>query len=92
MSRLIWSSDAENDLDELTDYYLSLFGAAIAVQIRDEIELRLAMLADHPMAGRVGRVEGTREMVLAQTPFIAIYGVNKEVLILRILHGAQQWP
>ena len=43
--------------------------------------------------GRVGRVRGTRELVIAGTPYIAAYRVKgRVILILRILHGAQLWP
>jgi toxin ParE1/3/4 len=42
--------------------------------------------------GRRGRVEGTRELVFASLPFVAVYEVLDQVQVLRILHGAQQWP
>jgi toxin ParE1/3/4 len=45
-----------------------------------------------PNRGRPGRVEETRELVLAPLPFVAVYEVlENEVQVLRILHGAQQW-
>jgi len=56
---------------------------------------RLQILAEHPLAGRAGRVDGTRELPLAGLPYIAIYLVSHEaetVDIVRILHGAQMWP
>jgi len=45
------------------------------------------------MMGRPGRVKETPELVISRTPYIAVYriGVN-HVLILRVLHGARQWP
>jgi hypothetical protein len=43
--------------------------------------------------GREGRVKGTRELVIGRSPFIAVYRIKgKRIEILRILHGAQQWP
>lgn len=53
------------------------------------------MLADHPEAGRRGRLGGTRELVIPRTAFLLIYRIDREaqtVEILRLLHGAQQWP
>lgn len=45
-----------------------------------------------PNRGRPGRVQGTRELVLTR-PFLAVYEVREEeVQVLRILHGARQWP
>jgi len=43
--------------------------------------------------GCEGRVEGTRELVIGRSPFIAVYRIKgKRIEILRILHGAQRWP
>jgi toxin ParE1/3/4 len=51
------------------------------------------LLADHPDAGRAGRVPGTRELVIADTPFIIPYRVAENtVQILRVLHGKRKWP
>ncbi len=63
----------------------------------DDLDLELIsqvrLLAEHPLIGRVGRLPGTRALVIARTPYIAIYRVKqKEVEILRILHHAQRWP
>lgn len=44
------------------------------------------------MLGRVGRMAGTRELVIANTPYIAVYTTNGVVVLLRLLHGAQKWP
>jgi len=41
---------------------------------------------------RVGRVDGTREIVVRRN-YIIIYAENPgTVTILRVLHAAQQWP
>ena len=54
------------------------------------LRARIVVLAAHSDSGRVGRVEGTREWVLAGTPYIAVYRLRGEVIeVLRILHGAQ---
>lgn len=55
----------------------------------------VANLAEHPRIGREGRESGTRELVVTRTPFVVVYQVDehtKSVSILRVLHGAQQWP
>jgi toxin ParE1/3/4 len=64
-----------------------------AVRTDDRIEEHAGMLLDHPEIGREGRVPGTRELVIANTPYIAAYEiVGGEITILRVLHGAQEWP
>ena len=89
---LVWSEAAESDLDAITDY-IARNDVAAAVRMRDEIERRLQILADYPNIGRRGRVRGTREMVLAGTPYIGVYRVHGEdVVVIRVLHGAQRWP
>ncbi len=45
------------------------------------------------MSGRAGRVPGTRELVIANTPFIAAYAIqNARIVILAVYPGAQPWP
>ncbi|HSQ61391.1 MAG TPA: type II toxin-antitoxin system RelE/ParE family toxin, partial [Acidobacteriota bacterium] len=44
-----------------------------------------------PHFGRPGRVHGTREIAFPPLPFVAIYEVREEhIVVLRILHGAQR--
>ena len=46
-----------------------------------------------PHLGRPGRVQGTREIAFPPLPFVAIYEVDDDqIIVLRILHGAQRWP
>ena len=46
-----------------------------------------------PNRGRPGKKEGTREFVMSTLPYIVVYTVRGDaVFIVRILHGAQQWP
>ena len=50
-------------------------------------------LVDNPHMGRLGRVKGTRELVVSDTPYVIAYRVETgPVVILRLLHGAQKWP
>jgi plasmid stabilization system protein ParE len=45
------------------------------------------------MSGRSGRVSGTRELVISNTPFIAAYAIDHDrIVILALYHRAQQWP
>jgi toxin ParE1/3/4 len=43
--------------------------------------------------GRIGRVPGTRELIVGGTPWIIVYRVRADAVeIIRVLHGAQKWP
>ena len=51
------------------------------------------LLATHPASGRIGRVPGTRELVITGTPYIVPYRVRGDAVeILRVFHGARKWP
>ncbi|MDZ4811351.1 MAG: type II toxin-antitoxin system RelE/ParE family toxin [Pseudomonadota bacterium] len=66
-----------------------------AVQLDEQIEAQADLLTTYPEMGRIGRQVGTRELVVQRTPCILVYRVRpqaKRVEILRVLHGAQQWP
>ncbi|BCH17391.1 MULTISPECIES: type II toxin-antitoxin system RelE/ParE family toxin [unclassified Mesorhizobium] len=91
MKRLVWSQDAEADLDSITDY-IARDDVMAAIGVRDEIERQVQRLCRFALSGREGRLEGTRELVVARTPFIVVYAAGETVLIVRVLHGAQRWP
>ena len=50
-------------------------------------------LKEWPYRGRVGREEGTRELVFSPLPYIAIYRVrDQSIEVLRIYHSVQNRP
>lgn len=64
-----------------------------AINIGDAVHAAVERFADHPAIGRPGRVSATRELVIVGTPYVAVYRIEQNVvLLLRILHGAQRWP
>jgi toxin ParE1/3/4 len=64
-----------------------------ADRLEQELVTQIRILADHPNMGRTRRRPGTREWVIARTPFIVVYRVTRDHIdILRILHHAQKWP
>ncbi len=43
--------------------------------------------------GRPGRVLGTRELVVSETPYVIPYRVRQDRLeLLAVFHGRQKWP
>lgn len=73
--------------------YIGGRNPAAGIDIGDAIARPVPRLADFPEGGRPGRVYGTRELIVAGTPFIVVYRVESSALvILRVLHGAQRWP
>ena len=89
---LQWSAFAFADREAIFDY-IEADSPKAAVAVDDRIESCVEGLAVFPEMGRKGRIEGTRELVIARTPYIAAYRISGEtVVILRILHGARRWP
>lgn len=87
-----WSSEAADDFESAIQRILDVNPTA-ARRISQIIYDGIGALARFPNRGRVGRVEGTRELVFAPLPFIAVYRVKEEfVEVVRIIHGAQEWP
>ena len=87
-----WLARALRNLQEEADY-IAQDDPQAAARIVILIEDTVAMLADHPALGRTGRVPGTRELVVAGTPYLVPYRVRgKRIEILRVFHGRRRWP
>jgi toxin ParE1/3/4 len=88
-----WTEQATQQLDQAHDYITLSNNKAVAARITMLIVTAVQQLAAFPMSGKAGRVLGTRELVISNTPFIAAYAIDKaDLIILAIYHGAQQWP
>jgi addiction module RelE/StbE family toxin len=86
-----WRETARADLLAIVDY-ISDDNPDAAQRLKDDIEAKASKLPEHPKLYRAGRVPGTREMVV-RSNYLVIYAEDADtVTILRVLHGAQQWP
>ena len=90
--RLEWSLEAMADRERIFDY-IAEASPWTALDVDDRISAIDAQLRRFPSSGRVGRVPGTREFIVYNSPYIAIYELRDElVFILRVVHGARLWP
>jgi addiction module RelE/StbE family toxin len=90
--RIEWSAPASEDRDAIFDY-VEADNPSAAIGVDNRIREQVGDLGSFPELGRPGRVEGTRELVIVHTPYIAAYRIaDGTVTVLRILHGAQLWP
>ena len=88
-----WTEQASRQLDQAYDYIAFSNSEEVAARITMQIVTSVQQLAAFPMSGRLGRVRGTRELIIPNTPFIAAYAIEKaRIVILALYHGAQQWP
>ena len=82
--KLTWSAFALSDRDAIFTY-IEADNPAAAVLIDERIESAARRLLDFPASGRVGRIAGTRELVINGTPYIAAYAITETaVRILRV--------
>jgi toxin ParE1/3/4 len=90
--RLGWCILAQADRDAIFDY-IEADSPQAAITVDDRIREQVETLVRFPQSGRLGRIEGTRELVVPRTPYIVAYRVTGDaVRILRVLHGARRWP
>ena len=91
--RVQWTEAAISDLTSICDYSRDHMGDKVARETALRIHDSVASLPQFPQRGRVGRKVGTRELVLPDLPFLAIYRIRVDSIeVIRILHGAQRWP
>jgi plasmid stabilization system protein ParE len=90
--RLRWTVPAANDLYNIVQHIRQNSPDA-ASDVATTLYEGCGGLAKFPHLGRKGRIERTRELVFAGLPYIVVYRVLDEVVeLLRIYHGAQDWP
>jgi toxin ParE1/3/4 len=90
--RIIWRHAALNDLGSIREF-IAQDNPAAAARVRAALRAAVDPLADYPNLGRAGRVAGTRELVVADLPYIIVYRVADDtVRILAVLHTSRQWP
>ncbi len=90
--KLRWTPLAVSHLKAAYEYVVAESPTSAERLIR-RIFLGIEALEQHPQLGRNGRVEGTRELIIAGTPFVVPYRVRYEqVEVLAVLHAARRWP
>jgi len=93
MTRAIrWTIRAVRRLDSV-GAHIARDDPAAAARVVARIVCGVELLGEQPAIGRVGRIEGTRELVFADIPYIVPYRVKPtSVEILTVIHTAQKWP
>lgn len=87
-----WADSAIQDLHRVHEY-IEERNVPASYETVNRITRAVQSLETFPQIGRRGRVAGTRELVIEQTPYLVAYKVRPaSVWILAVLHGAQLWP
>jgi toxin ParE1/3/4 len=90
--RLRWTIPATNDLYRIVQH-IQEDNPAAALDVAQALYDGCSSLETFCYRGRKGRIDGSRELVFSGLPYIAVYRIQHEIVeILRIYHGAQDWP
>ena len=89
---VIWRRGALNHLDAIREF-IAEDNPNAAARVCGAIEATATSLAEYPHLGRPGRVDGTRELVVVDLPYVIVYRVADEMVrIVAVLHTSRQWP
>lgn len=87
--RVRWTPAAAADLQHISDYLKDHHPHYRRPTMRKLYEA-IRSLTAAPYRGRLGREEGTREILFPPLPYVAVYRVKEESIeVLRIYHTAQ---
>ena len=90
--RIVWTRKAVRHLADIQTY-IERDKPQAARKVAAAFSKAVTYLAQYPHLGRPGRKAGTRELVIADTPYIVPYQVRDDhLIILAVLHGAQCLP
>ena len=87
---IVWSPLALARLQEIRAY-AALDKPEAAERLATRIVAVVEALRNHPRLGRAGTEPGIRELVIGGTPYVVLYRVRgQRVIISTIWHGAQR--
>lgn len=90
--RLRWTTDAADDLSQIVERIRAEAPEA-ALHVARTIYNEIAELPKFPRRGRIGRIPNTRELVFPRWPYIVVYEVaDDQVIVLRVRHASRVWP
>ena len=90
--QLKWLGRALRNLREEADY-IAQDDPTAAARVVLRIESAVALLVTQPALGRAGRVPGTRELIVPETPYVVPYRIRgQQVEVLRVFHARRRWP
>jgi len=89
--KIVWTEPSRQDLRDIFEF-IAENNPKAARSLLAEIKKRVCVLVNEPQLGRVGRVEGTRELVLTGTHYILPYRVkDQQIQILSVFHTSREW-
>jgi toxin ParE1/3/4 len=90
--KIIWTEESLLQIEAIVTYIAKdnpSAADALADTIFDTVDM---MLPNNPKAGRPGRVDGTRELVVHRSYLVAYRTTATSVEVLTVRHAARLWP
>ena len=91
-TKIVWSRRAIRHLTGLLAYVRKdseQNAVVVAKRILDAVDL----VQTQPDMGRPGRIAGTRELLVVDTPYVIPYRVRQgRIELIAVFHGRQKWP
>jgi toxin ParE1/3/4 len=89
--RIRWTRPALADWEAIGDF-IARDNPGAAKRIVAGFGASVDASRNHPNLGRAGRLIGTRDLVVAGTPYVIPYRVvGDDFEILAVFHGARRW-
>jgi len=93
MHKVVWTQEAEQDLESILGYYLAEAGRSGAESIYLRIREQVGSRRLFPERCRPGRVGGTREHVTQRLPYIVVVEVTPGLVpVVAVVHTARKYP
>jgi toxin ParE1/3/4 len=87
-----WLSSALRELDRVYEY-VARDNPKAAKSVFRRIRSTATRLGKFPESGRRGQVQGTRELVVNDLPYIIVYRISPAgIEVIRVLHTAMDRP
>ena len=89
--QIVWTAAALRDLAAIREF-IAVDNPRAADRQVQLILAGVATLLQFPQIGRLCRVVGTNELVIARTPYLVPYRLRADAIeIARVLHARQRW-
>ncbi|NHB63199.1 type II toxin-antitoxin system RelE/ParE family toxin [Photorhabdus sp. RW14-46] len=90
--KIIWRKIAEADRERIFDY-IAQNNPKAALELDADFDAKIELTTQQPKLYRPGRMRGTREIVVRPN-YVIVYRIKDRgtMVVLRVLHAAQQWP
>ena len=91
MREVVWRADARDNLIEIIRF-ISSENIAAAKRLQRQIQGAIHSASAHPCLYRIGRVDGTREIVVLPNYIVVYRFTTTQIEVVSVLHARQQYP